>query len=135
MGDFNYAAGVAIGLGNKARALQGNLAQANANIDYANQIIAQRNGEIANLQADVNALKAEIERLKWELLLEKAHAEGMKAYRDELRRGAPNNPAEGPSGQFYKSGNPKPWAGIMYDREFDRILREARIFDPENYRA
>ena len=111
----------------KARQMAGNADAANSEVRKANKIIAAKNQTI-------DELVAEIERLKWELLLETAHAAGMKADRDELRRGAPNNPALAPSGERYKNGNPKSWAGVMYAREFDRILREARIPNPAQYR-
>lgn len=87
------------------------------------------------LQAQLDEANARIAELEGQLLLEKAHAGGMKAYRDDLRAAHPTSPRLAPSGQkFRKSGNPKPLAALSYDAAFDRILRDARIPNPEQYR-
>jgi hypothetical protein len=95
------------------------------------EVAEQRDKALAEL-ADAQARIAELELA---LAIEKAHAGGMKAYRDDLRAAHPSSPRLAPSGQrFRKSGNPKPLAALAYDREFDRILRDARISNPEQYR-
>jgi hypothetical protein len=87
------------------------------------------------LERQLSDAQARIAELELALAVEKAHAGGMKAYRDDLRAAHPSSPRLAPSGQrFRKSGNPKPLAALAYDREFDRILRDARISNPEQYR-
>ena len=128
MGDFQYAAGVALNLSRQNR-------QAHRALNYANTSIEIANAEIRKGNAKIQELYAQIEALEMALLIERADAAGMRAYRDDLRGAHPNSPRLAASGQkFRKSGNPKPLAALAYDREFDRILREARISNPENYR-
>jgi hypothetical protein len=123
--------GIALGhvnrLGRQAVSYAQEIDRANGEIDKANAIIADKNQIIADLQA-------RIAELELRLALKTAHAAGMKAYRDDLRAAHPNSPRLAPSGKRYKDGTPKPVAALAYDREFDRILRDARISNPEQYR-
>jgi hypothetical protein len=86
------------------------------------------------LESQLEEANARIAELELALAVKTAHAAGMKAYRDDLRAAHPNSPRLAPSGKRYKDGTPKPVAALAYDREFDRILRDARISNPEQYR-
>ena len=101
----------------------------------SNARIAQRyQDSMESWREYARKLEKEIGELKWKLLVAEARAEGLKAYRNDLRAAHPNSPRLAPSGRKYKDGTPKPLAALAYDREFDRILTEARISNPEQYR-
>jgi len=94
------------------------------------EVAEQRDKALAEL-ADAQARIAELELA---LAVKTAHAGGMKAYRDDLRAAHPTSPRLAPSGKRYKDGTAKPVAALAYDAAFDRILRDARISNPEQYR-
>lgn len=110
--------------------------RANADaLDYANSEIEAANADIRKANQIIADLRKRVADLEFALLIEKAHADGLKAYRDDLRAAHPNSPRLAPSGQkFRNSGNPKPLAALAYDAAFDRVLRDARISAPEQYR-
>ncbi len=98
-------------------------------LEEANQTIRDQNLTIATLRREL------AEAYALALLVKEVAVGGLKAYRDEFKKAHPNSPVLAPSGQRYKSdGVMKPMGTIAYDREFDRILREARISDPTKYR-
>ena len=81
-------------------------------------------------------LEQRIRDLELALAVEKAHSGGLTVQAEALKRGCPSNPALADSGQrFKKSGNIKSVSRLAYEREFDRIARDARISDPTKYRA
>lgn len=86
------------------------------------------------LEQQLSDAQARIAELELALAVKTAHAGGMKAYRDDLRAAHPNSPRLAPSGKRYKDGTAKPVAALAYDAAFDRILRDARISNPEQYR-
>lgn len=86
------------------------------------------------LEQKLAATEARVAELELALAVKTAHAGGMKAYRDDLRAAHPTSPRLAPSGKRYKDGTPKPLAALSYDAAFDRILRDARIPNPEQYR-
>jgi len=112
---------------NRAASYANEVDRANGEIEKANQIIERKNQIIEGLEA-------RIAELELSLAVKTAHAGGMKAYRDDLRAAHPNSPRLAPSGKRYKDGTPKPIAALAYDSAFDRILRDARISNPEQYR-
>jgi hypothetical protein len=81
---------------------------------------------------DANARIAELELA---LAVEKAHAAGMKAWKDAFKAAHPNSPVQADSGKRFKDRDVKTVGRLAYEAAFDRILRDARISNPEKYRA
>lgn len=118
---LGMAVGKARQMAAESRTYANALEEANATIREANRIIADLRRQVADLELA--------------LIVRTAHAEGMKAYRDEFRKAHPNSPVLAPSGQRFKSdGAVKPMGALAYDRAHDQVLRDARISAPEQYR-
>lgn len=87
------------------------------------------------LQRELADAQARIAELELALAVEKAHAVGMSAMKDAFKAAHPQSPVLADSGQRYKSGSVKTKGALVYAAAFDRILRDARISNPEQYRA
>ncbi len=131
MGDAltdGYMRGQMVGQRRALNTAQANLAQANADLAYAQQVIWDYELQIATLNR-------QLAEARLALLVKEAHAEGIKAYRDEFKKAHPNSPVLADSGRRYKDGDRKLNGTLAYEAAFDRILRDARISDPTKYRA
>jgi hypothetical protein len=95
------------------------------------EVAEQRDKALAEL-ADA---KARIAELELALAVEKAHAGGLTAMFMDIKAACPNSPTLRDSGKRFKDGKPKTMGRLVYEREHDRILRDARISNPEKYRA
>jgi hypothetical protein len=95
------------------------------------EVAEQRDKALAEL-ADA---KARIAELELALAVEKAHAGGMKAWKDAFKAAHPNSPVQADSGKRFKDRDVKTVGRLAYEAAFDRILRDARISNPEKYRA
>jgi predicted secreted Zn-dependent protease len=88
------------------------------------------------LESQVANLKAQLAAAQLALAVEKAHAGGLLAQKDAYAAIHPQSPLLVDTGKRFKvSGNIKTQGRLIYEANFDRILREAGIADPIKYRA
>lgn len=76
-----------------------------------------------------------IRQLQLRLDVKTAHANGLQAYLDEIKRTSPNIPGLAQSGKRYKDGDPKSVGALNYEAAFDAYLKGKGIANPEKYRA
>jgi hypothetical protein len=89
----------------------------------------------SRLESQLEEANARIAELELALAVEKAHAGGLTAMFMDIKAACPNSPTLRDSGKRFKDGKPKTMGRLVYEREHDRILRDARISNPEKYRA
>lgn len=121
MGHVNRLGNQAVQYAREIDRANGEVRKANAEIEKANQIIANLNARIAELELA--------------LAVKTAHAGGMTAMFRQMKATHPTSPMLADSGRRYKDGTVKVKAALAYEAEHDRILRDARISNPEKYRA
>jgi hypothetical protein len=120
LGHVNRLGRQAVGLANEVNRANGAVREANAEIEKANQIIAEQ--------------YARIQELELALAVKEAEAGAAVAMFMDIKKACPNSPILRDSGQKFKNGGAKTMGRLVYEREFDRILRDARISNPEKYR-
>ena len=125
-------AGLRNTVGNYANAL----AEANATIDEAQAIIIAKNQRINVLNKSLADCTQEVHDFRLKLIVKTAHAAGLDAYLDAFNRAHPNSPVLADSGKRYKeSGNIKTCGRTIYEEDFDRIISNHDIENPEQFRA
>lgn len=87
------------------------------------------------LEQQLTDAQARIAELELALAVKTAHAGGMKVWKDAFKVAHPQSPVQADSGKRFKDRDIKTVGRLAYEREFDRILRDARILNPEQYRA
>ena len=86
-------------------------------------------------EAEVVQLRQRVRELELALAVQEAHAGGLRAQKTALRQAHPNSPLWADSGRRFNDGDVKTQATLIYEQEFDRILRGRRISNPEKHRA
>lgn len=121
------------------QAALGHLAGVNAanarTLDKSIQMYRELGAMYDALKRRCDEAEARVAELELALAVKTAHAGGMGAMKDAFKAAHPNSPVLADSGKRYKSGAVKTKGALVYAAEFDRILRDARISNPERYRA
>ena len=95
-------------------------------------------GLVALLERDTAELeqaRARVARLELELLVEKAHTEGLGAQIRGFVAVHPNSSERNDSGKRYKDGDIKKVSRLRYETVFDAFLKQKGIADPTKHRA
>lgn len=106
-----------------------------ANTALRSTIHAQAWQERALLaEAEIQRLHKKVAELELAVTVQKARAQGLVLWKDAFFDAHPGSPISAPTGQKLKDGRPKTKGRLIFEQEFDRILRGARIQSPEQFR-
>lgn len=111
------------------------LDEANATIDRAQAIITAKNQQITALKHELAAVTEANEQNWTAWCVERASAEGLRAYYQALKQASPDSPALADSGNRFKDGDIKTVGRMLYEKSFDAALLEHLPGPVDDYRT
>ena len=134
-GQGRAAIGENAGLRNTVGNYAGALAEANATIDEAQAIIIAKNQRINVLNKSLADCTQEVHDFRLKLIVKTAHAAGLTAYVNAFKQAHPNSPVLADSGKRYEDGDIKTCGRTLYEEDFDRVITNHDVENPEQFRA